>query len=156
VRIRRRATANPVQTDPSTAPGFAQNDSAKRTVTSFDQTFLQQLEIARVANFFTGVVDTRDYIESLLTGSGIAHGDAGFASGGLLGEGFDFSIDGEHDFDVISAHDLLTITAISASALTEEKINETRAAKVGGKLIVDVDFGTIEGRRGVEIGTWCW
>ena len=39
---------------------------------------------------------------------------------------------------------LLTVTAISASALTEEKVDETRAAKAGGKLIVDVDFGTIE------------
>ena len=39
---------------------------------------------------------------------------------------------------------LLILTVITASALTEEKINETRSAKPGGKLIVDVDFGTIE------------
>jgi DUF4097 and DUF4098 domain-containing protein YvlB len=39
---------------------------------------------------------------------------------------------------------LLTVTVISASALTEEKVNETRDAKPNGKLIVDVDFGTIE------------
>ncbi|MEP6686121.1 MAG: hypothetical protein ABJB22_05030, partial [Verrucomicrobiota bacterium] len=39
---------------------------------------------------------------------------------------------------------ILITTALTASALTEEKINETRAAKAGGKLVVDVDFGTIE------------
>jgi hypothetical protein len=39
---------------------------------------------------------------------------------------------------------LLTITVISASALTEEKVNETRDAKPNGKLTVEVDFGTIE------------
>ena len=45
---------------------------------------------------------------------------------------------------ILRAFGLLTITVISASALTEEKVNETRTAKAGGKLIVDVDFGTIE------------
>jgi putative adhesin len=40
---------------------------------------------------------------------------------------------------------LLTIgIAFSVSALTEENVNITRDAKAGGKLIVDVDFGTIE------------
>jgi DUF4097 and DUF4098 domain-containing protein YvlB len=39
---------------------------------------------------------------------------------------------------------VLVVTALTASALTEEKINETRDAKPGGKLVVDVDFGTIE------------
>ena len=34
--------------------------------------------------------------------------------------------------------------ALNASALTEEKIHETRAAKPGGKLVVDVDFGSID------------
>ena len=38
---------------------------------------------------------------------------------------------------------LLLAAALTASALTEEKIHETRAAKAGGKLIVDVDFGSI-------------
>ena len=36
------------------------------------------------------------------------------------------------------------VSAISASALTEENVNVTRDAKLGGKLVVDVDFGTIE------------
>jgi len=45
---------------------------------------------------------------------------------------------------ILRAFGLLTITVISALALTEEKVNETRTAKAGGKLIVDVDFGTIE------------
>lgn len=39
---------------------------------------------------------------------------------------------------------ILVTTVLNASALTEEKINETRQAKPGGKLVVDVDFGTIE------------
>jgi hypothetical protein len=47
-------------------------------------------------------------------------------------------------FIFLRAFVLLIVTAISASALTEEKVNETRDAKPGGKLIVDVDFGTIE------------
>ena len=38
----------------------------------------------------------------------------------------------------------LVVVAYSASALTEENVNITRDAKSGGKLIVDVDFGTIE------------
>ena len=32
----------------------------------------------------------------------------------------------------------------SASALTEENVNITRDAKSGGKLVVDVEFGTID------------
>jgi DUF4097 and DUF4098 domain-containing protein YvlB len=39
---------------------------------------------------------------------------------------------------------LLCLSVTRASALTEEKVNETRDVKAGGKLIVDVDFGTIE------------
>ena len=39
---------------------------------------------------------------------------------------------------------VLIAVALSASALTEENVNVTRDAKSGGKLIVDVDFGTIE------------
>ena len=39
---------------------------------------------------------------------------------------------------------ILSAVALSASALTEENVNVTRDAKSGGKLIVDVDFGTIE------------
>ncbi len=39
---------------------------------------------------------------------------------------------------------LLLLTIGAASALTEENVNITRDAKSGGKLVVDVDFGTIE------------
>lgn len=39
---------------------------------------------------------------------------------------------------------LLVAGALSASAATEENIHETRAAQSGGKLVVDVDFGSIE------------
>jgi DUF4097 and DUF4098 domain-containing protein YvlB len=35
------------------------------------------------------------------------------------------------------------LTALCATAATEENIHETRAAKPGGKLVVDVDFGSI-------------
>ncbi len=38
---------------------------------------------------------------------------------------------------------LLAVTSLTASAATEENIHETRAAKAGGKLVVDVDFGSI-------------
>jgi len=38
---------------------------------------------------------------------------------------------------------LLVAATLSASAASEEKIHETRPAKSGGKLLVDVDFGTI-------------
>ena len=38
---------------------------------------------------------------------------------------------------------LLFAAALSASAATEEKIHETRPAKAGEKLVVDVDFGAI-------------
>lgn len=44
----------------------------------------------------------------------------------------------------LSALLLLFALAQTASALTEEKIHEARAAKPGGKLMVDVDFGSIE------------
>jgi DUF4097 and DUF4098 domain-containing protein YvlB len=39
---------------------------------------------------------------------------------------------------------LVSLTTISAFAATEENIHETKAAKAGGKLIVDVDFGSID------------
>src|SRR4051794_3003290 len=39
---------------------------------------------------------------------------------------------------------LNTFTVCAASATTEENIHETRAAKPGGQLVVDVDFGSIE------------
>lgn len=39
---------------------------------------------------------------------------------------------------------LLLLSALSAAAATEENIHETRAAKPGGKLVVDVDFGSID------------
>ncbi len=38
---------------------------------------------------------------------------------------------------------LVSLIALSAAAATEETIHETRAAKPGGKLVVDVDFGSI-------------
>jgi len=39
---------------------------------------------------------------------------------------------------------ILGLAAFSALAATEENIHETRAAKPGGKLVVDVDFGSID------------
>lgn len=39
---------------------------------------------------------------------------------------------------------ILSLTAFSADAVTEENIHESRAAKPGGKLVVDVDFGSID------------
>ena len=39
---------------------------------------------------------------------------------------------------------ILIALAFSAFALTEENVNVTRDAKSGGKLVVDVDFGTID------------
>lgn len=39
---------------------------------------------------------------------------------------------------------LLLLTLVRAFALTEENVNVTRDAKPGGKLIVEVDFGTID------------
>lgn len=39
---------------------------------------------------------------------------------------------------------LVSLASFSASAATEENIHETREAKAGGKIIVDVDFGSIE------------
>jgi hypothetical protein len=38
----------------------------------------------------------------------------------------------------------LIVTVLGAAAATEENIHETRAAKPGGKLVVDVDFGSID------------
>jgi hypothetical protein len=45
---------------------------------------------------------------------------------------------------VIRVFSLLIALAVSVSALTEENVNVTRDAKPGGKLLVDVDFGTID------------
>src|SRR5437773_10384831 len=39
---------------------------------------------------------------------------------------------------------LVSLSAFSASALTEENIHQARPAKAGGKLIVEVDFGSID------------
>ncbi len=39
---------------------------------------------------------------------------------------------------------ILGLTAVAAFATTEENIHETRAAKPGGKLVVEVDFGSID------------
>ena len=39
---------------------------------------------------------------------------------------------------------LVSLTTLTAFAATEENIHETRAAKPGGTLVVDVDFGSID------------
>ena len=39
---------------------------------------------------------------------------------------------------------LLVVGALSVAAATEENIHETRAARAGGTLVVDVDFGSID------------
>ena len=39
---------------------------------------------------------------------------------------------------------IVSLTAFSVFAATEENIHETRPAKPGGKLVVDVDFGSID------------
>ncbi len=39
---------------------------------------------------------------------------------------------------------LVSLTTFTAFAATEENIHETRAAQAGGKLVVDVDFGSID------------
>lgn len=39
---------------------------------------------------------------------------------------------------------LVSLTALTAAAATEENIHETRAAKPGGKIVVDVEFGSID------------
>ena len=39
---------------------------------------------------------------------------------------------------------ILALCPLTALAATEENIHETRAANPGGKLVVDVDFGSIE------------
>ncbi|MEO7725501.1 MAG: DUF4097 family beta strand repeat-containing protein [Chthoniobacterales bacterium] len=39
---------------------------------------------------------------------------------------------------------LVLVSALNARAATEENIHETRPAKPGGKLVVEVDFGSIE------------
>ena len=45
---------------------------------------------------------------------------------------------------LLTSSALLLLTALCASAATEENIHETRAAKPGGTLVVEVDFGSIE------------
>src|SRR5438045_308875 len=39
---------------------------------------------------------------------------------------------------------LVSLTALTALAATEENIHENRPAKPGGTLVVDVDFGSID------------
>ena len=39
---------------------------------------------------------------------------------------------------------LASLTTVTAFAATEENIHETRSAKAGGTLVVDVDFGSID------------
>lgn len=39
---------------------------------------------------------------------------------------------------------LVSLTSFTAFAATEENLHETKAAKPGGKLVVDVDFGSID------------
>jgi DUF4097 and DUF4098 domain-containing protein YvlB len=45
---------------------------------------------------------------------------------------------------LLTISSLLVVSALSAAAATEENIHETRATKPGGKLVVDVDFGSID------------
>ena len=45
---------------------------------------------------------------------------------------------------------LLVIAAATASALSEENVNQTLDAAPGGKIIVDVDFGTIDVSAGAD------
>src|SRR6185295_2611857 len=45
---------------------------------------------------------------------------------------------------LLKTFSLFVALAFTASALTEENVNITRDAKSGGKLVVDVDFGTID------------
>ena len=45
---------------------------------------------------------------------------------------------------------LLVITAATASALSEENVNQSLDGAPGGRLIVDVDFGTIDVSAGPD------
>jgi DUF4097 and DUF4098 domain-containing protein YvlB len=45
---------------------------------------------------------------------------------------------------LLTISSFLVVSALSAAAATEENIHETRPAKPGGKLVVDVDFGSID------------
>ncbi|MEO5717903.1 MAG: DUF4097 family beta strand repeat-containing protein [Chthoniobacterales bacterium] len=45
---------------------------------------------------------------------------------------------------LLTISSFLVLTAFTAGASTEENIHETRPAKPGGKLVVEVDFGSIE------------
>ena len=45
---------------------------------------------------------------------------------------------------LLTISSLLVVSALTAIASTEENIHETRDAKPGGKLVVDVEFGSIE------------
>ena len=45
---------------------------------------------------------------------------------------------------------LLVITAATASALSEENFNQSLDGAPGGRLIVDVDFGTIDVSAGAD------
>jgi hypothetical protein len=45
---------------------------------------------------------------------------------------------------LLTISSLLVVSALGVAAATEENIHETRAAKPGGKLVVDVDFGSID------------
>jgi DUF4097 and DUF4098 domain-containing protein YvlB len=46
--------------------------------------------------------------------------------------------------NLLTISTLLIASAFSAAASSEDNIHETRAAKPGGKLVVDVDFGSID------------
>lgn len=45
---------------------------------------------------------------------------------------------------LLTISSLLVVSALGALAATEEKIHETRPAKSGGTLVLDVDFGSID------------
>ncbi|HSV62721.1 MAG TPA: DUF4097 family beta strand repeat-containing protein [Chthoniobacterales bacterium] len=51
---------------------------------------------------------------------------------------------------IIRALTLLVVAAATASALTEENVNQTLDGAPGGRLIVDVDFGTIDVSAGPD------
>lgn len=46
--------------------------------------------------------------------------------------------------NLLTISTLFIASALTAGATTEDKVHETRPAKAGGKLVVDVDFGSID------------
>ena len=46
--------------------------------------------------------------------------------------------------NLLTISTILALTTLTAVATTEDNVHETRAAKPGGKLVVDVEFGSID------------